>query len=239
MPAIREYVYRRIDVETYEEFKRAHSSGIILDFISFPQTELGKLTRDAKADVTGGRQALLIWAYLATYERNPETDDRYAVMELFRLGFLHHDPEALYVLAIFYMTGCGVRFAPDVACGLFHQAASAGLGTAWYQLGVCYFHGIGTAQSCEQARDCFQRARCVGDADADGYIAMIDLLSHQDEKSLTGAFQALVAAQECGSSLAASILSEIRAQQRSGNCASEIFLAHYLSEVFYRRGTGF
>ena len=239
MPAVREYVYHRTKVETYEEFKRAHASGVILDFIAFPRRKLGQLIRAARADVSGGRESLLIWAYLATYERNPETDDRYAVMELFRLAFLHHEPEALYVLAIFYLTGCGVRYAPNVAFELFRQSACSGLGTAWYQLGVCHFHGIGTVQDSEQARGCFQKARCVGDADADGYLAMIDLLKPRDEAGLRVAFQALFAAHRKGSSLATNILGQIRSQKRAGGSSSEMFLARCLSEEFYRQGSCF
>lgn len=203
---MRDFRYGRVVSNTYEEFRRAHLMGTCVDFITFPKEKLKEFERKAFQDLKRDREGAFLWAYFATYDRPVNSTVPYALMEFFRFGFLYHDPEPLYMLGVFYMDGYGLRASPECACDLFRQAADGGLLTARYQLGICKFHGIGTAQDLADARYQFKLARGLNDPDVDCYLAAIDLLTAESREKRIKAYWDLVRSADSGSTLASRIV---------------------------------
>lgn len=173
---MKSFVYTRTSVQTYKEFKEAHDQGIPVDLISFPSMCLNEFKEKSFLEYKNDREGRFLAIYFKTYDRTPVEHQGLLLVELFKEAFLAHNPEALYLLALFYAEGYLVRYNPKSVFDLLTQSSGFGLKLASFQLGLCYYHGIGIKPDLNKAKLCFYGSQEIGDFETEVYLCAIDLI---------------------------------------------------------------
>ena len=205
---MRHYIYDRREAEDFESFRLHSRSGVPLEFISFPEAQKERFLLESQIVSRKDSSTILCRSYLYSLDRRRTDELPYVVMDLFRLGFLRRDAEALYLLGHFYMEGYGVRRSETAAYDMFTQSAGLGLALSSYQLGICCFHGIGTEQNLDAARKRFVESLVIRDPDSRAYIAVIDLILSRSQIESRKAFHQLESAAKDASQIAVRLTRE-------------------------------
>lgn len=171
--------YKRVEVNSYKQFRVQFEKGVDPYFIKFNEKNIGTFIKASEKNyVESDKTSVFLNAFFNVYERKITENSKKAVVDLLRLAILTRCGLAYYELGMLFDKGLIVRQNPKMSFQFFQNALAFGDKKAYMQLALMYYFGKGVERDYETAAKYFEfAANKLHDANARVYVQTSHILS--------------------------------------------------------------